>query len=178
MSRFWPLRLSVPSLLAVTAIGVATVSAAAPKAAETRLTAAGQKFEAQCADLLNNLQADITKALPSVPEQKRAALQQARDAVKAAEAQANAAQQSLSKIQGARGLATVQEGQKFQLAANDDKAPVEIAVPYTIGKWQQTQPVEISLVNGKNVFHFTLTGGSRGVTIKEFTLTPVKQSGK
>ena len=69
---------------------------------------------------------------------------------------------------------TVQEGQKFQLAANDAKAPVEIAVPYTIGKWQQTQPVEISLVNGKNVFHFTLTDGSRGVTIKEFTLTPVK----
>lgn len=71
-------------------------------------------------------------------------------------------------------VATVQEGQKFQLAANDAKAPVEIAVPYTIGKWQPTQPVEISLVNGRNVLHFTLTDGSRGVTIKEFTLTPVK----
>lgn len=71
-------------------------------------------------------------------------------------------------------VATVQEGQKFLFAANDAKAPVEIAVPYTIGKWQQTQPVELSLVNGKNVLHFTLTDGSRGVTIKEFTLTPVK----
>jgi len=71
-------------------------------------------------------------------------------------------------------LVTVQEGQKFLLTANDAKAPVEIAVPYTIGKWQQTQPVEISLVNGKNVLHFTLQDGSRGVTIKEFTLTPVK----
>lgn len=74
-------------------------------------------------------------------------------------------------------VATVQEGQKFQLVSNDAKEPVEIAVPYTIGLWKQTQPVEISLVNGKNVFHFTLTDGSRGVTIKEFTLTPVKQSG-
>jgi hypothetical protein len=37
--------------------------------------------------------------------------------------------------------------------------------------------VEISLVNGKNVLRFALTDGSRGVTIKEFTLTPVKQSG-
>ena len=55
-------------------------------------------------------------------------------------------------------VATVQEGQKFQLAANDAKAPVEIAVPYTIGLWQPTQPVEISLVNGKNVLHFALTG--------------------
>jgi len=71
-------------------------------------------------------------------------------------------------------LVTVQEGQKFLLTANDAKAPVEIAVPYTIGMWQQTQPVEISLVNGKNVLHFTLQDGSRGVTIKEFTLTPVK----
>ena len=61
-----------------------------------------------------------------------------------------------------------------QLEANDSQASVEIAVPYTIGLWQPTQPVEISLVNGKNVLHFTLTDGSRGVTIKEFTLTPVK----
>jgi hypothetical protein len=71
-------------------------------------------------------------------------------------------------------VVTAQEGQKFRLAANDAKAPVEIAVPYTLGKWQQTQPIEISLVNGKNVLHFTLQDGSRGVTIKEFTLTPVK----
>jgi len=52
--------------------------------------------------------------------------------------------------------------------------PVEIAVPYTIGMWQPTQPVKISLVNGKNVLHFTLQDGSRGVAIKDFTLTPVK----
>jgi len=71
-------------------------------------------------------------------------------------------------------VVTVQEGQKFLVAANDPKAPIEIAVPYTIGKWQQTKPVEISLVNGKNVLHFALQDGSRGVTIKEFTLTPVK----
>jgi hypothetical protein len=71
-------------------------------------------------------------------------------------------------------VATVQEGQKFQFAANDSQASVEIAVPYTIGLWQQTQPVEISLVNERNVLHFALTDGSRGVTIKEFTLTPVK----
>ncbi len=71
-------------------------------------------------------------------------------------------------------VVTVQEGQKFRVTANDAKAPVEIAVPYTIGRWQQTQPGEISLVNGRNVLHFTLQDGSRGVTIKEFTLTPVK----
>jgi hypothetical protein len=34
--------------------------------------------------------------------------------------------------------------------------------------------VAVSLVTGKNVIRFALTDGSRGVTIKEFTLTPVK----
>jgi hypothetical protein len=47
-------------------------------------------------------------------------------------------------------------------------------VPYTIGKWQQTQPIETSLVKGKNVIHFALKDESRGMTIKEFTLTPAK----
>ena len=54
------------------------------------------------------------------------------------------------------------------------KQPIEIAVPYTVGKWQQTKPVEVSLVKGKNVLRFARPDGSRGVTIKEFTLTPVK----
>jgi hypothetical protein len=71
-------------------------------------------------------------------------------------------------------VATVQEGQKFLVQANDAKETVEIAVPYTIGKWQQTQPVAIALVNGKNVLHVTLKDGSRGVTIKDFTLIPAK----
>ena len=71
-------------------------------------------------------------------------------------------------------VATVQEGQRFHLSANNPGAPVETAVPYTIGKWQPTQPVELALVGGKNVLHFAIADGSRGVTIKEFTLTPVK----
>lgn len=71
-------------------------------------------------------------------------------------------------------VVTVQEGQKFQLKWNDAKTPIEIAVPYTLGKWQQTPPLEVSLAAGKNTLNFTLANGSRGVTIKEFVLTPVK----
>ena len=71
-------------------------------------------------------------------------------------------------------VVTAQRGQKFLLSPNDEKTPVEIGVPYTIGMWQQTEPVEVSLTNGKNVLHFKLQDGSRGVTIKDFTLTPVK----
>jgi hypothetical protein len=71
-------------------------------------------------------------------------------------------------------VVTVQEGQVLSVTANASNSPVDIAVPYTIGKWQLTQPVEIPLVNGKNRIQITLQDGSRGVTIKEFTLKPVK----
>ena len=71
-------------------------------------------------------------------------------------------------------VVTVQEGQKFLLSANDSKTPVDIAVPYTIGQWEQTQPVELNLVKGKNVLHFSLQDGSRGVTIKDFSLSLVR----
>lgn len=71
-------------------------------------------------------------------------------------------------------VATVHEGQRFQFAANDAKAPAEVAVPYTIGLWQQSPPVEVTLAKGQNAIHVALNDGSRGVAIKEFTLTPVK----
>ena len=71
-------------------------------------------------------------------------------------------------------LATVHEGQKFLFAANDAKTTAEVPAPYTIGLWQPTPPVEVILVKGQNVLHVALKEGSRGVAIKDFTLTPVK----
>ncbi len=71
-------------------------------------------------------------------------------------------------------VATLQEGQKFLFSANDGKSPVELAVPYTVGLWQQSKPVEIPLTKGHNILNFELLQGSRDVTIKEFTLTPLK----
>jgi hypothetical protein len=71
-------------------------------------------------------------------------------------------------------VVTVQEGHKAMVAVNDPKSSVEMAIPYTIGKWQPTRPLEVTLVKGANVLHFALQDGSRGVTLKDFTLTPVK----
>jgi len=71
-------------------------------------------------------------------------------------------------------VVTAQQGQKFLVAANNPTTPLEIAVPYTIGKWQQTPPIEVTLAKGTNTLYFALLDGSRGVTIKEFTLTPLK----
>lgn len=71
-------------------------------------------------------------------------------------------------------VATVQEGQKFLFAANNAQSPIEIAVPYTVGAWQSTPPVEVQLVKGRNTLNFSIRDGSRNVAIKAFTLTPVK----
>ena len=71
-------------------------------------------------------------------------------------------------------VVTVQENPKLLLTANDAKGPVEITVPYTVGKWEQTPPVYVSLVNGRNSLRFARPAGSRGLAIREFTLTPVR----
>ncbi len=71
-------------------------------------------------------------------------------------------------------VATLQEDQKFVFSANEAKSPVEVTVPYTIGLWQQTPPIEISLNKGGNALNFELPAGIRGATIKEFTLKPSK----
>ncbi len=44
-------------------------------------------------------------------------------------------------------------------------------LPYTIGRWEQTKPVEVILVQGKNTFKFSKP--STSATIKDFTITPV-----
>jgi hypothetical protein len=70
-------------------------------------------------------------------------------------------------------VATAQTGQKFLINMSGAQ-PVEQAVPYTIGLWQSTEPIPVTLKNGANTLHFAITDGSRGVTIREFILTPAK----
>ena len=69
-------------------------------------------------------------------------------------------------------VVTVHEGHRSSFAANDAKA-VEVPVPYTIGMWKQTEPVEVALNKGQNVLRFEILGAAKMV-IKDFTLTPVK----
>lgn len=71
-------------------------------------------------------------------------------------------------------VATLQDGQVLLVAANDARHPLEVAVPYTVGLWQKTRPVQVALAKGPNTLTVEIKDGSRGVTIKEFTLTPMK----
>lgn len=48
-------------------------------------------------------------------------------------------------------VVTVHKDQHLLLATNGSKAPLDIAVPYTIGSWQETEPVAIELTKGGKV---------------------------
>lgn len=85
-------------------------------------------------------------------------------------------------------VVTVNRDQFFMLTVNDAKEPVKVEMPYTIGKWGKSKPVEIILKEGKNKLSFIRTVPEGvdfkkeawkfagpcfgGVTIKEFSLTP------
>lgn len=69
-------------------------------------------------------------------------------------------------------VVTVHDEGPLQLTANQEKAPIVMTIPYTIGKWQATAPVDVTLVSGKNVL--TFANPAKGFTLKDITLTPVK----
>ena len=64
--------------------------------------------------------------------------------------------------------------QHLMVTANGAKKLIDIALPYTVGMWDKTQPVEITLAKGRNVLTFSREHeGLKGLTIKDFTLRPV-----
>jgi hypothetical protein len=69
-------------------------------------------------------------------------------------------------------VVTVQNGHSFSVAVNHSGSPIAIPVSNTIGEWVRTSPVEFELNEGMNTLTFALQEGSRGLTIKEYTLTP------
>ena len=70
-------------------------------------------------------------------------------------------------------VATPSIDQHLTVAVNGSDKPVDISLPYTAGMWDKTQPVEITLVKGKNVLIFSRDHPwLKGLTIRDFTLTP------
>jgi hypothetical protein len=65
--------------------------------------------------------------------------------------------------------------QQLFLVVNGAKESIDIPLPNTIGLWGELEPVVIELKQGENTLsfhrgHFFM----RGLTIKDFKLTPVK----
>ena len=72
------------------------------------------------------------------------------------------------KYQLVANVATPKPNQRLFATANGGAA-VEMALPYTIGMWDKTAPVEVELKAGGNVLKFH---GPARVTFDQFTLTP------
>ncbi len=71
-------------------------------------------------------------------------------------------------------VVTTSADQHLMVAVNGAAQSTDIAVPFTVGAWQVTPPVEITLTKGKNVLKFSRPDPVKGLTIKDFTLTPVE----
>ena len=70
-------------------------------------------------------------------------------------------------------VVTPSPGQKIIFKVNGADAPVVKELPYTVGMWEETKPVEVTLKAGKNVFVCSRGNDNvRGLTIKDFTLKP------
>jgi len=71
-------------------------------------------------------------------------------------------------------VCTVTMGRDLMLRLNR-RTMVMIALPYTMGKWGETEPVAVDLKEGKNSLQFTINSPNKGLSIKRFTLEPVRQ---
>lgn len=66
--------------------------------------------------------------------------------------------------------------QHLVIAVNGSETTASLELPHTVGMWQETSPVEITLNQGKNTLRFSrhTDGYAKGFSIKDFTLTPLK----
>lgn len=65
--------------------------------------------------------------------------------------------------------------QHLFICTNGATKRIDFDLPYTAGMWKTTKPVTVTLVKGKNVLTFTREDeGLKGVSIRDFTLTPVQ----
>lgn len=79
------------------------------------------------------------------------------------------------KYQLTARLVTPAPKQHMYLTVNNASERIDIALPYTVGMWDELKPVEIELKKGKNMLTFSRGHYfQRGVTIRDFKLVPKK----
>lgn len=72
-------------------------------------------------------------------------------------------------------VVTVNDGQRLNVSANGAEPGITMEMPFTVGEWQESEPVSLTLKEGENVLQFWRDQPPQyGLAIKDFTLTPVK----
>jgi formylglycine-generating enzyme required for sulfatase activity len=70
-------------------------------------------------------------------------------------------------------VVTMNYDQMMNVAANGEPAATRIGLPFTLGKWQDTEPVTLQLKQGENKLRFWRVEGPQfGIAVKSFTLKP------
>ena len=71
-------------------------------------------------------------------------------------------------------MVTAQHGQRLNVAVGD-AAEIVMEMPFTLGQWQESDPVTVTLAEGENILRFSRNNPPQfGMAVKDFTLTPVK----
>lgn len=70
-------------------------------------------------------------------------------------------------------VVTAQDNQSLQLSLNGAGTPVSLALPFTLGKWGESEAVKVTMKEGENILHFWRDQAPQyGVALKSFTLRP------
>lgn len=79
---------------------------------------------------------------------------------------------SAGRYQFTARVVSVHKDQLLSLSSEGIKSPIDLPLPYTLGKWGDTKPVEIELIKGRNLLRFSRKDPNSGVTLKQFILRP------
>ncbi len=72
-------------------------------------------------------------------------------------------------------VVTPKHSQRLNVVANDSAAPTVMTMPFTVGEWQDSEPVTLALKAGENTLRFWRDNPPQsGVAVKSFTLKPVR----
>jgi formylglycine-generating enzyme required for sulfatase activity len=72
-------------------------------------------------------------------------------------------------------VVTANYDQRLNVSVNDAPSEIVMEMPYTVGNWQDSEPVTLTLAEGENTLRFWRNQPPQyGLAIKNFTLTPVK----
>lgn len=72
-------------------------------------------------------------------------------------------------------VVTANSNQRLIVSANESAPGAAMEMPFTLGNWQHSQPVTLTLKEGANVLRFSRTDPPQyGLAIKSFTLKPAR----
>ncbi len=72
-------------------------------------------------------------------------------------------------------VVTANYNQRLNVSVNDADSEITMEMPFTVGNWQGSKPVTLTLKKGENTMRFWRNQPPQyGLAIKDFTLTPVK----